>query len=81
MSNRRFFNAMLLSSAAAILSGCISLSDAQLEARDYRRADFKNQFLDYRQRCHARGGRIYIDAKQSLSGDDVPHRGDRYSCI
>lgn len=63
-----------------VATGCISLTEAQLEARDYRRADFRNQFIDYRQRCLASGGKIFIDAKQSLDRDDLPHRGDRYYC-
>lgn len=67
--------------AIVLAGGCISLTEAQLEARDYRRADFRNQFIDYRQRCLANGGKIIIDAKQSLGRNDMPHRGDRYYCI
>ena len=63
-----------------LATGCISLSEAQLEARDYRRMDYKQQFADFRQRCRASGGKIFIDAKQALDRHDLPHRGDRYYC-
>ncbi len=63
-----------------LATGCISLTEAQLEARDYRRVDFQQQFIDFRQRCRAAGGRVIIDAKQALDRRDLPHRGDRYYC-
>lgn len=67
-------------STIVLVSGCASLTEAQLEARDYRRFDFKHQFIDFRQRCLAAGGRVIIDAKQSLDRHDLPRRGDRYYC-
>ncbi|MDX1518448.1 MAG: hypothetical protein R3288_16485 [Woeseiaceae bacterium] len=67
--------------ALLLITGCISLTEAQLEARDYRRIDFKQQFIDFRQRCSAAGGRIIIDAKQGLDRHDLPNRGDRYYCL
>lgn len=63
-----------------LATACVSLTDAQLEARDYRRIDFKQQFVDFRQRCRAAGGKIIIDAKQGLDRHDLPNRGDRYYC-
>lgn len=80
MRMRNTLRAAGIVTAAVLVSGCISLTDAQLEAREYRRADFRNQFMDYRQRCLAAGGKIFIDAKQSLDRDGLPHRGDRYLC-
>lgn len=72
--------AFLLASCGLMFSGCIGLTDAQLEARDYQRADFKNQFIDFRQQCYARGGKLVIDANQSLQRGNIPHRNDRYYC-
>lgn len=66
--------------ALLFTTGCVSLTEAQLEARDYRRVEFKQQFIDFRQRCRAAGGRIIIDANQSLDRHDLPNRGDRYYC-
>lgn len=80
MRTRKILRAAGLLPAALLVTGCISLTEAQLEARDYRRADFVNQFLDYRQHCQAIGGKIFIDAKQSLDRKGLPHRGDRYYC-
>lgn len=80
MRTRNILQAARLLPAALLVTGCISLTEAQLEARDYRRADFVNQFLDYRARCRAIGGKVFIDAKQSLDRNGLPHRGDRYHC-
>ena len=80
MRTPRVLRAAGLLPAVLLATGCISLTEAQLEAREYRRADFKNEFIDFRQRCRAAGGRIIIDAKQSLDRNDMPHRGDRYYC-
>ena len=80
MRRPRVLRAAVLLPAVLLATGCISLSEAQIEAREYRRADFRNQFIDYRQRCLAAGGKIIIDAKQSLDRKDLPHRGDRYYC-
>ena len=80
MRIRKTLRAAGLLPAALLATGCISLTEAQLEARDYRRADFVNEFLDYRQRCRAIGGKVFIDAKQSLDRKGLPHPGDRYYC-
>lgn len=80
MRRPRVLRAAVLLPAVLLATGCISLTEAQLEAREYRRADFRNQFIDYRQRCLAASGRIIVDAKQSLDRNDLPHRGDRYYC-
>jgi hypothetical protein len=72
--------AILLAAALSTTTGCATLSNAELEYRDYQRAEFRNQFLDERTRCQQRGGRIYVDAKQTLGRDGIPKRGDRYFC-
>ena len=72
--------AILLAAALSMTSGCAGLSEADLEYRDYQRAEFKNRFLDERSRCQQRGGRIYVDAKQTLRRDGIPNPGDRYFC-
>ena len=65
---------------AASLTACAPLPERAQEAREYRRADFENQFLDYRRRCHAAGKRIMIMANGKVGHDGVPNRGDYYTC-
>lgn len=63
-----------------LIAGCAPLSEAQKEAREYRRVEYEAQFLMYRADCHARGGRVYIMANQKVGRDGVPSPGDRYVC-
>ncbi|MEM8816718.1 MAG: hypothetical protein AAGE85_12905 [Pseudomonadota bacterium] len=65
---------------AAGLTACASLPEHAQEARDYRRADFENRFIDYRQRCHASGRRVVIMASGKVGMDGIPNRGDYYTC-
>lgn len=69
----------LLATALMAIPGC-TLTPEQRDDREYRREYFEAQFIDFRQRCWANGGRILIDAKQSLRKGDIPRRGDRYFC-
>lgn len=71
---------ILLAAALTATGGCASLTDAELERRDYRRADFRNRFIEERARCFAHGGRIYVSAGQTLGRDGIPKPGDRYFC-
>ncbi len=63
------------------LAACASLTEEQLEAREYRNADWENKFADYRVRCARVGGRVLIYAHSgSIGNDGVPMRGDYYTC-
>ena len=66
--------------AITATGGCATMSDADRELHDYRRADFENQFLEARAICHARGGRMLINARQTLGRDGIPSPGDFYVC-
>jgi hypothetical protein len=63
-----------------LTSACATLTDAQLETREYRRIDFEAQFVQYRSQCLSAGKRIIIDARQKIGRDGVPRPGDRYYC-
>lgn len=65
--------------ALLTVGGC-SLTPGQRDERVYRRTHFEDRFVDFRRQCRARGGRVFIDAKQGLRRGDIPHRGDRYFC-
>ena len=70
---------VLLATALLTTSGC-AMTEAQVEARDYRRIDFEEQFKADRRQCLARGGRIYVNAASNVGRDGIPQRGDRYFC-
>ena len=69
----------LLLVALMAIAAC-TLTPDQRDEREYRRLQFEDQFVDFRQRCWARGGRVVIDAKQGLRKGNIPRRGDRYIC-
>ncbi len=67
--------------AVLLCSGCAGLTAQQAEDREYRRVVYKHQFLAFRERCRAGGGRIVIQANARVGSDMMPRPGDRYSCL
>lgn len=64
-----------------LIAGCATLTEQELEAREYRNLDWRNAFVDYRQRCIHQGGRVLIDARGGhVDREGVPSRGDYYTC-
>lgn len=63
------------------VGGCVSLSEAQLELREYRRIDFEARFKEDRRRCHSLGKQIFVMAQGNVGRDGIPATGTRYSCI
>ena len=66
--------------ALLMTAGCTSLSERQLEEREYRNVEFAERFKAARSECLARGGRMYINASSKLDRNGIPNRGDRYFC-
>lgn len=66
--------------ALVFLAGCASMTEAQLEARDYQRMDFRNQFVEDRTRCQAAGRRIVIFANGSIDRNGIPKSPVPYYC-
>ena len=62
------------------LTACATLSEAELEARQYERTDYQERFRDFRRRCLAGGGMIIVNAPTSIDRDGVPGPGSRYTC-
>ena len=71
---------ILVACHLSMAGGCAGMSEIDAEHRDYSRADFRNRFIEERSRCHSMGGRIYVNASQTLGRDGIPKRGDRYIC-
>ena len=64
-----------------LTTGCVAMSEAEREAREYSRVDFRNQFIEDRDQCQASGGRIYIQAYGgALDNHGVPLTRVFYTC-
>lgn len=73
-------NCVAVALLALATTGCTTLSESQLDAREYRQVDFQEQFKAYRMQCLAAGKRVYIDAQQRIARNGLPRPGDRYFC-
>ncbi len=71
---------LLLATHLLFAGGCAAISEEQTEARERIRTDFKEKFIAYKRQCFARGGQVFIDAKDTLARDGTPHKGDHYFC-
>ncbi len=70
-----------LSVTVLLTAGCAPMTEAQREAREYDRVDFRNQFIEDRDSCLASGGRIYINGHGGvLDRNDVPRTRVYYVC-
>lgn len=64
-----------------LLSGCAPITAAQLDATEYRRSEFRNQFIEDKARCHAAGRRMTIFASGgALDRNGIPKSRVRYYC-
>lgn len=71
----------LIGLAMLFVSGCSTLTAAQLEATEYRRTEFRNQFIEDKARCDAAGRRMTIIANGgALDRDGIPRTRVRYYC-
>lgn len=75
-------NALLsLSVTVLLMAGCAPMTEAQREAREYSRVDFRNQFIEDRNRCQANGGRMYIQGfGGAVDNDGIPLTRVYYVC-
>lgn len=64
-----------------LISGCAPITAVQLEATEYRRTEFRNQFIEDKARCDAAGRRMTIFANGgALDRDGIPRTRVRYYC-
>ena len=67
--------------AVVSTAGCVSVSEEQREAREYRDAEWRAEFLEYRQKCHRDGGRLVVHGNtQMYRREGIPKYGDYYVC-
>jgi hypothetical protein len=64
-----------------LLSGCVSLTDKQKEAREYRDEENRAAYFAYRQHCKRNGGIVVINGTHGrLASYGIPHPGN-YRCL
>ena len=65
-----------------LAQGCASLTEEELERREYRRVDRTNLFLEFKANCKYAGGRVHIYRWGTGSPrNKLPNPGDMYSCL
>jgi hypothetical protein len=63
-----------------LLSGCVSLTDKQKEAREYRDEENRAAYFAYRRLCRSNGGIVVVNGSHGrITSDDAPNPGD-YRC-
>lgn len=72
---------LALSVSVLLTAGCAPMTEAQLEARKYSRTDFRNQFIEDRDRCRTNGGRMFIQGfGGAVDNDGIPLSRVYYVC-
>lgn len=71
---------LLMSYLVFTVTACVSLTAEQIERRELQQLLFEQHFLKFRHQCYLAGGRVYIDAAQSLGHDGIPGRNDNFFC-
>ena len=65
-----------------LLTGCATMSEAEREAREYERVEFRHQFIVDRDRCNAVGGQIYFQAPGgTVDRHGIPRTRVWYECV
>ena len=65
----------------AFCAGCAPMTEAQREAREYARVEFRDQFRTEREICQMRGGRFIYDGVAELDRDGVPKTRVWFECV
>ena len=74
-------NAGILIACVVVLAACAYPTEQQIEDREYRDAEWRARFLEYRRDCRAKKGHIEIHGWTELMGHDgIPRYGDFYKC-
>ena len=70
----------LLIAGSLTVGACSTTQTPEQEARRYDRMDYQARFRDFRSRCLAADGTIFIDARKRPLRPGMPEPGDRYYC-
>jgi len=70
----------VLIAGALVAGACSTTLTPEQEARRYDRMDYQARFRDFRTRCLAADGTVFIDARKRPLRPGMPEPGDRYYC-
>ncbi len=76
----KLMTASMAALAVLSASACAPLTERERDARNYRQLDFELRYLEFRERCRARGGLIVVEAGGRIGRRAAPRRTDRYRC-
>ncbi len=65
---------------AAFCVGCAPMTEAEREAREYARVEFREQFVVDRAVCRSQGGRFQVDGAAQLDRNGIPKTKAMYFC-
>jgi len=79
---RKFFRYFSLISlmAAVFGNGCVTMTEAEREEREYQRVEWRQQFVVDRANCASRGGRFVFDGSAEQDRNGVPKYRVMYIC-
>ncbi len=81
MSNSKIAVTLLVAAGASFTGGCSLTPADPTSATAYHREDFRIRFIEDRARCHAAGGRMFVQIQGgSVDRDGVPRTRAPYYC-
>lgn len=67
--------------AATLTTACVPITEEQRDAREYRDAEWRAEFIEYRAKCRNQGGNLMVRGDTQRYGrHGVPDYGDFYTC-
>lgn len=73
--------AQLALGAILVAGGCSSTPPEQFDERRYREAEFRADFIAFREECLSQDRRVVIDSTKGAPRHGFPHYGDRVYCF
>jgi hypothetical protein len=80
LTNTKYFS-LIPVLAAFFCSACAPMSEAQREAREYARVEFREQFVIDRELCRTHGGRFLFDGAAEMDRKGIPKTKVLYYCV
>lgn len=74
------YSALLALISTVFVASCATMTDAEREEREYRRAEWRQQFIAHRDECTEVGGRLEFDGSSGQDRYGIPKYKVRYIC-
>jgi len=77
----RLMKPKILLAAVALTTGCVSVTEQQREAREYRDVEWLAKFVEDREKCRSKGGHFVVYGGMKRIGRRATvNPGDTYTC-